>query len=161
MKMPSYIKRFMGFDFRAVQGPDVSFNLKDYFYNPENVKDLPIENRPGCYIISTDKQELTYANGKKSKIIYIGLSDKIKRRLKEEHYCKNLKCLLGNKNFGLQDNRQMQDKYQYMYYLGAHVDVFYARGNQDIKRFESMLIYQFYNHYRSMPVGNGARSFAE
>lgn len=159
-KMPNYIKIFMGADFRAKSGPDLSFNLKDCLYDSEKIKHLPLEHKQGCYIISTEQQQLTYANGKKSKIIYIGLSDDIKRRLINEHFGKHLKCLMQDKDFGLNDNLQIQDKYQYMLYLGAHVDVFYVRGNQNIKTFESTLIYQFYNYYRSMPVGNGARSFA-
>lgn len=155
-RMPRYIKKFMGADFRSVQGPDASFDLKDCM-DPDFAP--PVDNRQGCYVISTDGQELTYANGKRSRVIYIGLSDDLKRRLVNEHFGKHLKRLMIDKDFGLTEGHQMQDKYQYMFYLGAHVDVFYTRGTQDIKNFESTLIYQFYNHFRSMPVGNGARSF--
>jgi len=156
--MPGYIKKFMGPDFRSVQGPDYSFNLKDCI-NPDF--EPLVEKREGCYVISTNGQELTYANGKKSRVLYIGLSDNLRRRLLSEHFGKHLKRLMLDKNFGLDPHvrHQMQDKYQYMLYLGAHVDVFYTRGTQDIKNFESLLIYRFYEHYRSMPVGNGARSF--
>ena len=46
-----------------------------------------------------------------------------------------------------------------MYYNGAHVDVFKCRGYQDSKNLESLFLNQFYQKYRALPVGNGARSF--
>ena len=73
------------------------------------------------------------------------------------------KKLVENPDYGLGGNliEMLQDKYQYMFYLGAKVDVFYCKGTQSAKEFESRLIASFYSKYRSMPVGNGARSFSQ
>jgi hypothetical protein len=48
-----------------------------------------------------------------------------------------------------------------MYYDGSHVDVFKRRGKQDSKEFESLILNQFYQKYRALPVGNGARSYSQ
>ena len=103
----------------------------------------------------------TYPNGKKSPIIYIGKSDDLLRRLKDEHYIKGLKRLIDNPDWGIDENKQLASKYQYMYYDGSHVDVFKCRGKQESKEMESMFLNQFYQKYRALPVGNGARSYGK
>jgi hypothetical protein len=157
--MVRYIKAFMP-DFRTVRGVDASFDLRDF---ADKDFDCPVTNRDvGIYIISaTDGTKYTYANGKKSPIIYIGKSDKLLRRLRDEHYTKHLKLLLDNPDYGIDDNIQMSSRYQYMLYNGSHVDVFKCRGSQESKTLESIFLNQFYQKYRSFPVGNAARSFDE
>lgn len=157
-RVPKYIKKFMGMDFRSVEGMDASFELSD-FINPDF--DCGVENRPGCYIISSPDREIEYANGKKSPILYIGCSDKLYRRLHDEHYNKHYRLLKENKDWGIHKNYviMMSDKYQYMLYYGCHVDVFYCKGVQIAKNFESTLLANFYDTYRCTPVGNAARSF--
>lgn len=165
--IPDYIKAFMHDDFRSVRGVDVSFNLKDYSKpNFEN----PVERKRGCYIISATRKKYSYPSpGSKSPVLYIGLADDLYRRLHDEHFTKHLKKLIDDKDFGLKHKNgkdrlrvfQMADKYQYMLYNGAHVDVFYCTGSQSEKEFESTLITAFYLKYRAMPVGNGARSFSQ
>ncbi len=159
MKVPQYIRSFMGDDFRSIEGVNVHFDLTK-FSDPNF--DCGVENRAGCYIISTNNKSIEYAKGK-SRILYIGLSTRLFSRLYSEHYCKHLKLLIDNPDFGLNNNKiiMMQDKYQYMLYYGAKVDVFYCKGTQSAKEFESCLIANFYSKYRCMPVGNGARSFSQ
>ena len=153
--MKQYLKSFIP-DFRPIKGPDASFDLRDFmeddFVCPVYRDDM------GVYIISsTDGTKYIYPNGKKSPILYIGMSDDLLRRLKE-HYFK-LRLLLDNKDYGIEDNIMLASRYQYMYYNGSHVDVFKCRGHQESKNLESILLNQFYQTYRAIPVGNGARSF--
>ncbi len=154
--MVRYIKAFMP-DFRTVRGVDASFDLRDF-----SDKDFcPIgKTDGGIYIISaTDGTKYVYPNGLKSPIIYIGKSDGLLRRLRDEHYTKHLKLLLDDPDYGLENNWQMASRYQYMLYNGSHVDVFKCRGKQESKYLESLFMNQFYKKYRAIPVGNGARSF--
>ncbi|MBR5434119.1 MAG: hypothetical protein IK117_06765 [Bacteroidales bacterium] len=154
--MKQYLKSFMP-DFRPNQGPDYCFDLRDF----QNKKFCPLgEKESGVYIISsTDGTKYLYPNGKKSPIIYIGKSDDLLRRLKDEHYTKGLKRLLTNPNWGIDDNYQLASRYQYMYYNGSRVDIFKCRGKQDAKRQESICLNLFYQKYRALPVGNSARSY--
>ena len=126
-------------DFRPINGPDASFDLLDFqekdFICPINKDDM------GVYIITaTDGTKYVYPNGKKSPVIYIGMSDDLLRRLKNEHFIKGLKRLLNNPDWGIERNRQLASRYQYMYYNGSHVDVFKCRGLQDAKNLESIVL---------------------
>ena len=132
IRVPKYIKSFMGSDFRSIEGVDACFELSDF---EDSNFDCGVENRPGCYVISSPDRLIEYANGKKSSILYIGCSDKLFRRLHDEHYMKHYRILAKNK------------------------DVFYCKGNQLPKNFESVLLASFYDMYRCTPVGNAARSF--
>ena len=160
MRVPAYIRAFMGNDFRPVEGVNVRFDMKKFYTHPNF--DCGVENRAGCYIISTDGTQINYARGT-SRVLYIGLSEHLYTRLYQDHYQKHLKLLLDNPDFGVESRRivMMQNKYQYMYYLGARVDVFYCKGSQSSKEFESMLLANFYDTYRSIPIGNAARSFSQ
>jgi len=155
--MKQYIRAFYP-DFRPSRGADASFDLRDFedkdFKSPIKRGDI------GIYIISTtDKTKYIYPNGKKSPIIYIGMSDDLLRRLRDEHFHKGLKHLLDDPDFGILENIQIAPRYQYMYYNGSHVDVFKCKGKQESKYLESLIMNQFYHTYRSTPVGNGARSY--
>lgn len=157
--MKRYIKAFLPL-FRPVRGTDASFDLRDFaskdFYSPISRGDI------GVYVISsTDGTRYTYPNGKKSPIIYIGMSDDLLRRLKDEHFTKGLKRLMDNPDWGIEDNCQLASRYQYMFYNGSQIDVFKCRGKQDSKNMESMFLNQFYQKYRALPVGNGARSYGK
>ena len=110
--MKQYLKSFIP-DFRPIKGPDASFDLRDFmeedFVCPVYRDDI------GVYIISsTDGTKYTYPNGKKSPILYIGMSDDLFRRLKEHYY--RLRLLLDNKDYGIEDNIMLASRYQYMYY---------------------------------------------
>jgi hypothetical protein len=155
--MKRYIKSFLP-DFRTSSGLDASFDLRD-FENEDFICPLK-RGDTGVYIISaTDGTQYTYPNGQRSPIIYIGKSDDLLRRLKDEHFTKGLKRLLDNRDFGIAEGIQLASRYQYMFYNGSHVDVFKRRGKQESKLFESMVLNQFYQKYRSLPVGNAARSY--
>lgn len=157
--MKRYIQAFMP-NFRPQKGSDASFDLLDF--QIENF-DCPVgKHEAGVYVISsTDGTKYTYPNGKKSPILYIGKSDDLLRRLRDEHYYKGLKHLLDDKDYGIADNIQVAPRYQYMYYNGCHVDVFKCKGKQDAKNLESIVLNQFYQKYRALPVGNAARSFGK
>ena len=155
--MKRYIKSFMG-DFRPSKGMDASFDIRDFgdgsFICPVKDGDM------GVYIISaTDGTKYPYPNGKRSPILYIGKSDNLLRRLRDEHYYKGLKRLIDNPDWGIDENWQLCSRYQYMYYNGSHVDVYKCLGKQDAKDLESMFLNMFYQKYRALPVGNAARSY--
>lgn len=162
LKVPAYIRKFMGNDFRQTEGVNASFDLLD-FEDPSFYCCIGQE-KAGCYIISATKRVFEYANGKKSPILYIGCSNDLYRRLHDEHYLKHLSILKKNRDYGIGKTSitcQMADKYQYMLYSGSHVDVFYCKGKQDEFDFESYLLASFYDYYRCSPVGNGARSYGK
>ena len=154
--MKRYLKSFIP-DFRPIKGPDASFDLRDFqdksFVCPIKRGDV------GVYIITATDTKYVYPNGKKSPIIYIGMSDDLHRRLKQEHFIKGLKRLLDDEDWGIEENIQLTSRYQYMYYNGSHVVIFKCRGLQETKNMESFIMNQFYQTYRAIPVGNGARSF--
>ena len=156
--MRQYLKSFLSTFRPKKQDPDASFDLLDF---TQEDFECPIERcEKGVYIISaTDGTKFIYPNGKKSPIIYIGMSEDLLRRIRDEHYYKGLKHLLDDPNYGIEENIQIASRYQYMYYNGSHVDVFKCRGLQAAKNLESMILNQFYKTYRAIPVGNGARSF--
>ncbi len=152
--MKRYLKSFLS-DSRL---PDASFDLRDF--KDKDFRAPVRQHEIGVYIISaTDGTKYTYPNGKRSPIIYIGMSEDLFRRLKDEHFTKGLKLLLDDSEWGLDNNLQLASRYQYMYYNGSHVDVFKRRGPQDAKNLESIILNKFYQTYRALPVGNGARSF--
>ena len=152
--MKRYLKSFLS-DSRL---PDASFDLRDF--KDKDFRAPVRQHEIGVYIISaTDGTKYTYPNGKRSPIIYIGMSEDLFRRLKDEHFTKGLKLLLDDSEWGLDKNWQLASRYQYMYYNGSHVDVFKRRGPQDAKNLESIILNRFYQTYRALPVGNGARSF--
>lgn len=155
--MKSYIKAFLP-NFRPVRGSDACFELKSF---AEEDFDCGLTHDDmGVYVISaTDGTKYTYPNGKKSPIIYIGKSDDLLRRLRDEHYGKGLKHLLNDPDYGLNDKVQLASRYQYMFYNGNHADVFKCRGKQESKEMERSFLYYFYEKYRALPVGNNARSF--
>lgn len=155
--MKRYIRAFLP-DFRTTSEVDASFDLRDF---ADADFECPIQKGDiGVYIISGDRK-YTYPNGKESPVIYIGQSDELLRRLKDKHFTKGLKRLLADPDRGINKNRQLASRYQYMYYDGSHVDVFKRRGSQRSKEFGSFVLNQFYQKYRALPVGNGARSFSK
>lgn len=154
---PDYIADFMYDGFRSEEGTDLSFDLKKW---DETYVDK-LDGRKGCYVISSTRKKFTYPNGEQSRVLYIGLSNNLYKRL-GTHF-RNLKKLMDNPDYGVEGNNitMLANRYQYMYYHGARVDVFFCKGKQSEKEFESMLMTYFYCKYRSVPVGNGARSFSQ
>lgn len=129
--MKRYIKAFIP-DFRPSLGPDISFDLLDF---QEEDFVCPIEKEEaGIYIISTtDGTKYIYPNGKSSPILYIGKSDNLLRRLRDEHFSKGLKRLLDDPDYGIADNIQIAPRYQYMYYKEVMWMFLDAEGNRSPK----------------------------
>ena len=63
MRVPRYIQSFMGTDFRSVGGVDLHFDLRE-FDNPDF--DSGLQDKPGCYIISSTIKKFEYAKGKRT-----------------------------------------------------------------------------------------------
>lgn len=107
--MKRYLKSFLS-DSRL---PDASFDLRDF--KDKDFRSPVRQHEIGVYIISaTDGTKYTYPNGKRSPIIYIGMSEDLFRRLKDEHFTKGLKRLLDDSEWGLDKNWQLASRYQYI-----------------------------------------------
>ena len=139
--------------FREKQGPDKEIDLLDD--NPfENVDDVP-----GVYIItSSDNTSFIYPKGCNA-IIYIGKSEHVVQRLRT--HLANLRMVIECDEELLCNRQQVNQRYQYMNSFGAKVYIYYCRKTQDAKWMESYILHRFYEKYRALPVGNGARSFSE
>lgn len=141
-------------DFRTGQGVDFDFFLDDKDGLPPDLDDSP-----GIYIIETvDRFKFPYPKGQ-SKVIYIGMSDKLRTRILEHRrtirHLKETKGQYGTKANG----PWVSSKHQYMYKHGAHVFIYKCRRKQDAKNEESSALWSFYLTYRALPVGNGAKSY--
>ena len=139
--------------FREKQGPDREINLLD---------DSPfddIEDIPGVYIISSsDGTRFIYPKGNNS-VIYIGKSEHLVQRLKD--HLANLKMVMEYDEELLCNRQQVNQRYQYMNSFGAKVFIYYCRKTQNAKWLESYIMHRFYEKFRALPVGNGARSFSD
>ena len=137
--------------FRSKRCHDDELNLsKDEINN--------VTTGSGVYIIvSADKTKFVYPKGN-SPVIYIGKADNLRRRLSE--HLKNLNNIQDEETYMRGHWRQPCSRYQYMKYYGAYVYTFHCLKNtQEAKNLESQILWKFYERYRSLPVGNGARSF--
>lgn len=139
--------------FREKQGPDREIDLLD-----ENPFEY-IEDVSGVYIIaSSDNTRFIYPKGSNG-VIYIGKSDHLVQRLKT--HLANLRMVKACDEELLCNHQQVNQRYQYMNSFGAKVYIYYCRKTQDAKWLESYILHRFYEKYRALPVGNGARSFSE
>lgn len=114
------------------------------------------ENVPtsrGIYIICSNDTKFKYPKGE-SKIMYIGMSSNIRRRLKS-HY----KHYLEAKDDWNRCEIWISNKYNYMKAFGADVFFIKTTGNENEKYLESRALEGFYDRYYAIPVGNGAKSF--
>ena len=124
--------------------------LREKDMSDDDLTDLP--SKPGVYIIVSFKTKFIYPIGQ-SKVIYIGKTDNIQRRLKEHQ-----RNLINAINDRFNECWHL-DRYNYMRYHGAKVYYYTCRGYQESKDLESSIIESFYDRYGSIPVANGARSF--
>ena len=143
-------------NFRTEQGVDFDFLL-------DNDEGLPpgLDDSPGIYIIETvDRFKFPYPKGQ-SKVIYIGMSDKLRSRMLEhQRTVRRLKDSKGQ--YGMKKNEPwVSSRYQYMLKHQARVYYFKCRGKQEAKEEESRIMWAFYQKYRSLPVGNGAKSYSK
>ena len=90
-----------------------------------------IKNRPGVYIIVSDKTRFIYPKYT-SKVIYIGQSVDVRARLREHRCCyKN-----SAKEKNVKDSEFWRNhRYKYMKHHGAYVYIYYTSGNQDAKNY--------------------------
>ena len=137
--------------FREKQGPDAEIDLLED--NPlESIEDIP-----GVYIIaSSDGTRFVYPKGTNA-VIYIGKSENLAQRLRT--HLSHLREVMYNDEDLLRKRIQVYQRYQYMNAFGAKVFIYYCRRSQDAKWLESYIMHRFYEKYRALPVGNGARSF--
>lgn len=139
--------------FREKRGPDKEI---DFFDDSSFEK---IKNTPGVYIIvSSDGTRFIYPKGKNS-VIYIGKSEHLVQRLKK--HLANLRLVIECDEDLLCKRQQVNQRYQYMKSFGAKVYIYYCRRTQDAKCLESYIMHRFYESFRALPIGNGARSFSE
>ena len=133
-------------NFRPQQGCDDQeiCDLKN-----ENLSDIP--NCAGVYIIMSAKTRFIYPEGT-SRIIYIGKTDNLQRRLKEH------KRHLNSLSWDCQEY-WCCERYHYMDKYGARIYFYKCRGTQDAKELEAKVMLDFYKRYLATPVGNSARSF--
>ena len=59
------------------------------------------------------------------------------------------------------DEPWVSSKYQYMYHNGAKVYYYKCLGKQDAKELETRVMWAFYSNHRTLPVGNGAKSYSK
>ena len=141
-----------GEPFRPTRGYDYELELTE-----EEVAKVPTQ--AGVYIIVAKggKTKFIYPRGK-SPVIYIGEAKDLRRRLRTHLH--HLNDLRNSEEEDLLQHVQHCPRYNYMRAFGAYVYLFYClKKTQDSKTLESWVIEKFYEHYRSIPVGNGARSF--
>lgn len=139
--------------FRQVRGYDSELNLTEAEINN-------VSTGPGVYVIvATKRTKFVYPKGT-SPVIYIGKADNLRRRLRE--HLRNFNHCVKNEEDDLSKHIQHCSRYWYIRYFGTYVYTFNCLKNtQDAKNLESELFWHFYEKYRSLPVGNGARSFGK
>lgn len=137
--------------FRQVRGFDSALNLSE-----EEIQD--VSSGPGVYVIvAADRTKFIYPKGKSS-VMYIGKATNLRRRLRE--HLRDMNICLANESEDLKAHIQHNSRSWYFHSFGAYVYTFNClRSTQDAKNLESEIIWRFYEKYRSLPVGNGARSF--
>lgn len=153
MRQPlSFLKESKySYGFRTIRGHDDEILLSE-----EDVESLP--KTSGVYVIvAADKTKFIYPRGK-SPVIYIGKADNLHRRLRE--HLRRLRDLEEYDEEWLYAHKETQSRYQYLKSFGGRVFTFHTLGKQDAKDLEALILWRFYEKYRSLPVGNGARSFS-
>ena len=137
--------------------------MKETYEELEELGDLEmlepedIPEKKGVYIIVSTKTNFTYSKGD-SKVIYIGKSDNINKRLRSHK--KHLLNIKGMKE-GEKREYWYYPKYHYMDRHGARVYFVSAKGNKNPHNLERDIIEMFYDTHLSLPVGNGAFSFGK
>lgn len=143
-------------DFRVNRGAAGGFLLNDETGIPSETNGCS-----GEYIIeATDSFKFPYPKGN-SKVLYIGKADNLYSRLLG-HRTRVNQLVNTNGNYGMDDDEPwVSSKYQYMYYHGARVYYYKCLGKQEAKELEARVMWAFYQKYRALPVGNGAKSYSK
>lgn len=135
-------------NFRPFQGYGEVGDLRED--SPVGLAEIPRQS--GVYIIASDKQRFVYPYHT-SRIIYIGETDNLYRRIHEHRQN------LLNLNLDFANNVWCNDRYHYMDRFGARIYYYKCLQRQEAKILESRIMEAFYEYYLATPVGNGARSF--
>lgn len=137
--------------FRPVRGYDARLDLCE-----DEVADVPA--RRGVYVlVAADGTRFVYPKGK-SPVIYIGQASNLRRRLRE--HLKHWRDIARDEEPDLRAHVEHCSRYWYIESCkGARVYTFHCLKGQSAKDLESEVIWHFYEKYRALPVGNGARSF--
>lgn len=130
----------------------------DIFYDGVNTREelANVEHRPGIYVIVGKSFKYPYPKGD-SGVIYIGTSEDLHSRLAEHirYFRKASEDWKTNETWA-------DSRYNYILSQGdTRVYILYTHGEKKSKDLESRAIESFYDRYRAIPVGNGARSFRE
>lgn len=143
-------------DFRENRGAAGGFLLNDETGIPSETVGYS-----GVYIIeATDGFKFPYPKGN-SKVIYIGKADNLHSRLMG-HRTRVNQLVKTKGNYGMADDEPwVSSKYQYMYYHGAKVYYYKCLGKQEAKQLEASIMWSFYQKYRALPIGNGAKSYSK
>ena len=143
-------------DYRPKQGAEGGFLL-----DSEDGLSFDMEGYAGVYIIeATDRFKFPYPAGQ-SGVIYIGKAEELRSRLIQHRQRLNrLKKTKGEWGMGVKEP-WVSSKYQYMFKYGARVYYFKCRRTQEAKEEEAKIMWAFYQMYRALPVGNGARSYSK
>lgn len=130
----------------------------DIFYDEVDAREVlsDVENRPGIYVIVGKSFKYPYPKGD-SGVIYIGTSEHLHSRLAEHiRYFKQ-----ASEDWKVNET-WADSRYNYILAQGeTRVYILYTHGEKKSKDLESRAIESFYDRYRAIPVGNGARSFRE
>lgn len=138
------------------------------FYDEVDTREVlsDVENRPGIYVIVGKSFKYPYPKGD-SGVIYIGTSEDLHARLAEHirYFKKASKDWKTNEtwadsryNYILSQNNKGQGNTSHG---NTRVYILYTHGEKKGKDLESRAIEAFYDKYRAIPVGNGARSFRD
>ena len=130
--------------------------FKNFFadlFEYQNFKDLDIPSKGGVYIFVSKEQKFIYPKGE-SRVIYIGESSNLRRRL-YEHKSK-YQSIKNDKKY----HEKWWDYNRYFYMIEFGCDIYFItrKGPQDEKNLESDILGFFYERYRALPVGNSALS---
>ena len=112
-----------------------------------------VPNAAGIYIMFARNTDFVYPK-RKSRVIYIGTSNNLQRRLKT--HLRNY--IVANEDFNTHAHWNYS-RYNYIVAFGC--DIYYMRitGRESEKELERKALEGFYDKYGALPVGNGAFSF--
>lgn len=125
--------------------------IENPFIDVRKLDEVP--NAAGIYIMFARNTDFVYPK-RKSRVIYIGTSNNLQRRLKT--HLRNY--IVANEDFNTHAHWNYS-RYNYIVAFGC--DIYYMRitGRESEKELERKALEGFYDKYGALPVGNGAFSF--
>jgi excinuclease UvrABC nuclease subunit len=115
-----------------------------------------IPEQPGVYIVVSEKTKFIYPQ-KSSPVIYVGMTKDLRQRLTGHiRHFRTLQKIPKSHRWYF----SYYSRYNYMVNHGCRIYWLTIRGKQKPKDLESQILEEFYKAFHSLPVGNGAFSFA-